>query len=455
MVKKFFLAVVLLAAASLWAQDQGGLRAGPMNGYATQRATVIWLQTRGADTVRIRYWWTNHPKDSARLTDPVITRKTDDFTAHIPVTHLEPGRKYFYEVLVNGRKVALPHPPVFQTQPLWQWRTDPPEFSVALGSCFYVNDPPYDRPGNAYGGNVEILQSIAGKHPDVMVWLGDNVYLREADFGDPAMLAYRYAHTRRVPQLQPLLSTAHHYAIWDDHDYGPNDADRSYVLKGVALDIFRRYWANPSYGLPGVPGVFTQFTWGDVDFFLLDDRYYRTPNRVPDTDPQKTMWGKEQLEWLLDALTYSKAPFKLVMNGNQVMNAATRYESLAAHFPAEFEYLIKEIRRRKISGVVFVSGDRHLTELMRYQPEGAYPLYELTVSPLTSRWANRKEKNPRRVAGTLVLQRNFAVLRFSGPRKDRKMTVTVYDVQGNRLWQRVIAAGELRYPRKKNKKGEH
>ncbi len=434
-------------AGLVWAQTSL-LRSGPMNGHAAQRAVTIWLQTWEAADVQLAYRWEQHPADSTQYTPVVRTSAEDAFTAHIHIPYLEPGRRYLYDVIINGRKVNLPYQPSFQTPPLWQWRTDPPDFTVALGSCLYINDPPYDRPGRPYGDSFEILASIARLRPDVMVWLGDNVYYREADFDDPEMLNYRYAHARAFPLLQPLLATAHHYAVWDDHDYGPNDADRSYHLKGTALRIFQRYWANPSYGLPGVPGIFTKFTWGDVDFFLLDDRYYRSPNRIPDADSQKTMWGRAQLEWLLDALTYSRAPFKVVINGNQILNADTRYEALAAHFPAEFDYLIREIRRRNIQGVFFVSGDRHHSELMRYQPDDHYPLYELTVSPLTSRAASRPEANPRRVEGTLVRQRNFAVIRFSGPRKDRKMTITLYDATGKRLWRRTIAASELRDARR-------
>jgi len=93
---------------------------------------------------------------------------------------------------------------------------------------------------------------------------------------------------RALPALQRLLVTAPQLAIWDDHDYGPNDSDMSYVLKGRSLELFRRYWANPSYGLPDVPGIFGLARFGDVDVFLLDDRWYRSANRMND-EPGKTM----------------------------------------------------------------------------------------------------------------------------------------------------------------------
>ena len=98
-----------------------------------------------------------------------------------------------------------------------------PDFRFVIGSCAYINDPPYDRPGEPYGGEYEIFEQIAAQRPDFMIWLGDNVYLREPDWNSEAGILYRYTHTRSLPQLQKLLRICPHYAIWDDHDFGPND----------------------------------------------------------------------------------------------------------------------------------------------------------------------------------------------------------------------------------------
>ncbi len=423
------------------------LRAGPMVGPATLRATVIWVQTWEPAAVQIMYREAGLPEDSSFVETPVFyTFGEEDFIAHIPITHLEPGKTYEYKLVLNDTIVELPYPLRFTTQPLWQWRTDPPTFTVAVGSCLYVNDPLYDRPGEPYGGHYEILTHIAERNPDLMIWLGDNTYLREADFDSPAMMAYRYAHTRQLPELQPLLARVHHYAIWDDHDFGPNDSDRGYVFKGASLFLFQRYWANPTYGMPGVPGVFTKFTWGDVDFFLLDDRYYRSPNRAP-VDSTKTMLGEKQLQWLIDALTYSRAPFKIIANGNQVLNAYTRFESMASMFPADKEKLLKAIVERGIEGVIFLTGDRHQTELLKLQPEGFYPIYEYTNSPLTSGPSTGKEENPLRVPGTLVQERNFGLMTFSGPRTDRELKITTINAEGKVLWEYTIRARDLKVPR--------
>lgn len=423
----------------------GVLRSGPMVGHGTHRTTALWLQTDRAAEVRIRYWNVDNP-DSTLSTEVVRVQKQQDFTHTFHLTYLEPGQTYQYEVVADGEVVERPYPLRFETQELWQYRRDPPSFTVAFGSCAYINDPQYDRPGDPYGGGYEIFQSIAAMDPDVMLWTGDNVYYREVDWDAPPMMSARYADTRETPEMQELLATGHHYAIWDDHDYGPNNANRSYYLKGASLDIFQRYWANPSYGLPSEPGVFTKFTWNDVDFFLLDDRYHRSPTSAP-RDEDKTMWGDQQLTWLIDALTTSEAPFKIVVNGGQILNRFDQYETLA-RFPQDYERLISAITEREIEGVVFISGDRHHTELLRMTPqEDFYPLHDFTNSPLTAGVGNVRgtpeADNPLRVDGTLVVERNFGTLTFEGPRDDRRLVMRTYDTRGELLWERTIRARDL------------
>jgi alkaline phosphatase D len=433
---------VALAAPLAFAQD-AALKSGPMVGYGTHRAVAVWVQTTRPADVQIRYRNTGAPAGSTLTTRTRRARRANDHALTFEIGYLEPGQTYEYDVLIDGNVAERPYPTRFQTQKLWQWRTDPPTFTVALGSCAYINDPKYERSGDMYGGDYRIFESIAAKNPDVMLWTGDNVYYREADWSSPQMMSYRYGHTRETPEMQPLLGSSHNYAIWDDHDYGPNNANRSYHLKGAALDIFKRYWANPTYGLPSERGIFTKFTWGDVDFFLLDDRFHRSPNRAP-RDAGKTMWGKDQLQWLIDALETSDAPFKMVVNGGQILNRYDYYETLA-RFPHDRKRLLSAIREREIEGVMFLTGDRHHTELLKVTADGFYPLYDFTNSPLTAGPSDpeRERGNPLRVDGTLVTERNFGTLTFSGPRTDRRLTIRTFDTDGNQLWKQTVSARDL------------
>jgi alkaline phosphatase D len=254
---------------------------------------------------------------------------------------------------------------------------------------------------------------------------------------------------RQADPLQKLLTATTHVAIWDDHDFGPNDSNGSYPLKGETLKLFQRYWPNPTFGLPGVPGAFGWARYGDVDFFLLDDRYYRHPNNYPDA-PEKSMFGAAQFEWLKQALISSKARVKVVAGGSQFWNRASRFEGLH-QFPREKQRLADWLVTQKVDGVIFLSGDRHFGELLRVDRPGAYPLYEYTSSPLTSRAvatpARAERENPDVVPGTLQGRRQFGMIRVSGPAADRRLALEAYDSDGGLLWRHEIAVNDLRFDR--------
>ena len=99
------------------------------------------------------------------------------------------------------RQVERDYKMEFQAQELWKWRTNPPDVSFVIGSCSYVNEPQFDRPGEPYGSNFEIFNSINMKSPDFMLWLGDNTYLRESDWNSRTGFIKRYSHTRALSEL--------------------------------------------------------------------------------------------------------------------------------------------------------------------------------------------------------------------------------------------------------------
>lgn len=436
--------VLFLALQAVAMCQESPVLSGPMVGRAEMREVELWVQTRGASDVAVRYW-DSSASDREYRTATVRTDPRDACVAHLVADSVEPGRTYRYEVEVDRRPAPRLWPLEFKTPPLWQWRGDPPSFTIATGSCAYVNEEAYDRPGEPYGGDYRIFTSIASKHPEIMLWLGDNVYLREADWNSRTGYLRRYTHTRSIPEMQPLLGRSANYAIWDDHDYGPNNSDRGFPHKETSLDVFRLFWCNPSFGTPDMPGVATSFEWGDVEFFLLDNRWNRSPNER--TEGTRELLGDRQIDWLIDRLATSNATFRIVAVGGQVLNPYPRFETYAT-YPDERQKLIRKITSARIPGVFFLSGDRHFTEMTKLTRDDDYPLYDLTVSPLTSRaYDNASEPNTLRVDGTFVGRRNFATLSFAGPLRKRTMTIRVFDTDGAMLWERMIERSELQRPR--------
>lgn len=442
-----FVTFVIVAAGQITAQEKNSvarIAAGPMPCYAEMREAEIWVQTSASANISLRY--RELEKNSKWLeTSAIRTNSENAFTAKLTVSLLEPGRRYEYRILLNGKEQKFDYPTEFQTPKLWQWREDPPNFKVAAGSCLYVNETQYDRPGKPYGGDYEILTSIATKKPDIMLWLGDNTYLREVDWYSRSGILHRYSHTRALPELQPLLASTLNYAIWDDHDFGPNDADRGFRAKELTFEAFRLFWGNPSYGINGKPGITTTFEWGDAQFFLLDNRYYRTPNNRK--TGERRMFGKEQIEWLIDNLVSSRATFKIIVAGGQILNTATKYETFS-RFPEERAELLEAIQKENIDGVLFVTGDIHSGELALLQRDGTYPLYELTTSPLTSTASPRPNSlRPLALKGTIVEDRNFAVIEFTGDKNNRAIIMRTYDKDGRERWNKTIRADELKSPK--------
>lgn len=420
------------------------LRAGPMLGYAQLREVAVWLQTTGPAEVFLEYADTAAPKHKYR-TPTLRTQAEAAYTATFRIGPLEPGRVYAYTIYLNGKQLRLPYPTYFRTLPQWRWRSAPPDFRFVIGSCAYINDSLYDRPGNPYGGEYEIFEAIAAQKPDFMLWLGDNVYLREADWNSYSGILYRYTHTRSLPQLQRLWALCPHYAIWDDHDFGPNDADRGFWARHLTRQAFTLFWPNPSHGVPSVPeGITTFFEWSDAEFFLLDNRTYRAPNKR--TTGTRTMLGEAQLEWLIDALKSSRATFKFVACGSQVLSTSEGFENFIT-FAAEREFLLKRIEEEGISGVIFLTGDRHFSEISVLTLPNGQKVYDITSSPLTAspfREASTRDRNSLRIPSTLTPQRNFLVLTVSGPERERQLQVSAYDSQGTLLWQYTLQAKELR-----------
>ena len=442
--KNIFLSFILLVTVNGFCQ-KNLLQSGPMVGYCEMTEAVIWTQTTQAADVRVDYY----AKDKPTVVLSSKTYKSSEnnyFTNHIVLTPLQEGKEYHYDVFINNQKIVLPYDTSFSSKKLWQWREKAPDFTIALGSCSYISEAALDRPGKPYGSNYSIFESIAKKNPDIMLWGGDNVYLREADWDSKSGIYHRYTHSRTLKEMQPLLASTQNIAIWDDHDFGPDDSDRSFYNKNTTQQAFKDFWANKFYGMDPnqKEGIFSSYNWSDAEIFLLDNRFFKSPNKR--LSGEKTMLGTAQIEWLIDALTYSKASFKIIVIGGQVLNTEAVFENYE-NYKSEKDFLLGEILTNHIKGVVFISGDRHFTELSILNRTNTYSLYDWTVSPLTSGHGAvdkiAKEPNTNRVHGSLFAQHVFGTLSFSGEKETRQMKMSLFDKDGHELWNKTILKSEL------------
>lgn len=426
---------------------------GPMLGYVEHREVQIWLEvTKIVQKVEIKYNEVGKTTTFQASADKAKLGHTYN-PIKITLEGLAMDANYEYQIWLDGEKQKFDFPLTFHTRRLWEWREAAPDFTFLLGSCFYLNDPQYDRPGKPYGQDTRILETMGNMPSDFMLWLGDNLYLREADFSSASGIAYRYSTNFRHPSMQKLRGTRANYALWDDHDYGPNDSDGKFELKEVSLAHFKRYWSNKTFGEPDNAGTYHKFKWSDCDFFCMDDRFYRSANTLPDSvggkpNPNKQFYGKKQLDWLKNGLIASEASFKLIVTGGQVLNPLSDRECFM-FYPSEWQELMNFIIENKIEGVVFISGDQHYSELIKRQiAPNFYPFYDFTCSAVTSGVKDISKKasfnNPNRVEGSLLIANNFGKISVNGSKNERKLTLETFDIDGKSRWRYVINQQELK-----------
>lgn len=413
-------------------EGRSGILLGPMVGHTTEESASFWLKVDRPGTLAAIVV---DELGASRRGQTVVGA---DGIGVVPVAGLAPATPYTARFQLDGVPLAVDPPVVFRTFPD---DDDPGVLRIALVSCARV---PWDSIQPAW-------RAIDADRPDVVLWLGDNGYLENADssnpadYSDPARMEHRYAEMRGLASLQPILRHAPHYAIWDDRDYGYSDSDRLFPLREEIARIFERYWANGSYGGDGLDGIWSSFEIGDVEVFLTDGRFWRDPDSLPDS-PSKTVLGVAQKAWLKEALEDSDARVKIVAVGTQVLADYHEWESYAM-FAYERQELIDWIRHERIEGVMFVSGDRHLSELMRWEPDGLYPLYELTASPVANRFfqTGLELPNPIRVAG-YGASPNYGLIEIDTTVPAGRVTFIVKDVEGREVFRHETPIDALGFP---------
>ncbi len=456
--KKIIILLVWFVVQANFAQ-KSLLQSGPMIGRVNKTDVKLWVQTKKKARVSFKYWEKAKPAN-VHQTESKTTQKSDAYIAKFIIDGLKPNTTYAYRLYINKKEVKFSYATEFTTQDVWLWHHAPADFSFAFGSGAYINDPVFDRSGRPYGGQYEIYQNIAYKKPNFMIWDGDNTYLRQNEWDSKSGMIYRYTHDWSIPEKQQLFATVPHYAIVDDHDFGPNDSDGSFWNKDNALKIFDLFWANPDY-VSGLKSATSQFSYNDAEFFLLDNRYYRDPNTLKSKD-HKTILGKKQLEWLKKALVFSKARFKFIVMGGQFLNTARAYETYSNHgFDKERLDIIDFIYAEGLKNVIFLTGDRHMTEISLLDNGKNFPkIWDITVSPFTSGPNTHAENEPNRlrIPNSLIEVRNFAIFKLEGKGKDRHIKINFYDQKGKLIKDFTIKQDSdyQAYPQshKRHKKGK-
>lgn len=300
--------------------------------------------------------------------------------------------------------------------------------TIAFGSCARERQ---EQP---------IWDQILETDPDLFLFIGDNHYAdvhmvdgksQMKPVADGTRFAQAYADLAAKHGYQKLRAHCPILATWDDHDYGSNDAGREYPLRKESQRFFQDFFDIPADDPSRArDGIYYSRTYGEpgtrVQVIMLDTRYHRDslerrpndaprdPSRrgpyIPTTDQSKTILGQEQWTWL-EAQLREPADVRIIASSIQVISDEHGFETWG-NFPHERRRLFDLIDSTDASGVIFISGDRHLTEISVDRGRDGpvpYPMWDLTSSGMTQASQDVNDPNSRRV-GPVIRATNFGVI---------------------------------------------
>ncbi len=428
--------LLLIALQFLFAQAEPKpkLLAGPVVGSVTKNSARVWIAYRGKGQNMLILGDTAEKKVYYPTNVNYITNNKGDIALTMDFTGLKPDRVYNILVSIDGWGANARY--YFRTQA----DTTVKDFNFLLGSCALML-PGVGRtvfPGAA----TWIFHRMKQKQSDFMVWLGDDVYYLGKDYKSyEGMFDLNIRLRKSFRKYRTFLASQPHYAIWDDHDYGPNDCGKEYSLKDSSLKVFKGMWPNTYPEGVQFNGNYFNFRYYDAEFFMTDDRYHRDVSG----DTAGAFLGETQMIWLKSKLMMSDASFKFIAIGSQVLNDNNFGESYS-EYPVERAELLDFISKNNIKGVIFLTGDKHYSELSKREWNG-YPFYDFTCSPLTTPPLPRRllgaYHNGNRVKHFDYGRRNFGRISFSGNTGNRNMKIEIIGRGGYKKREITLNQNEL------------
>lgn len=318
---------------------------------------------------------------------------------------------------------------------------DRPLTRIAFGSCAKQDK---DQP---------IWEAVLAARPDLFIFLGDNIY---ADTRDPAVMAAKYALLAAKPGFRKLRDTVPVIAIWDDHDFGENDAGADYPMKAESRRQFCDFWGEAATSPRRVrEGIHAAYVFGPagrrVQVILPDLRWNRTPIQKLDgldykawsdakaaagvpvpgpyarnPDLSATMLGEAQWTWLETQLR-QPADLRILGSSLQVLADFAGWEGWI-NYARDHQRLLEAIRQARADRLICISGDTHYGEISRLDVNTPYPIWDITSSGLTEVWPVTPPNALRQ--GEVWRGRNFGLIDINWAGSAPTLRVEVRDESG-------------------------
>jgi alkaline phosphatase D len=301
-----------------------------------------------------------------------------------------------------------------------------------------------------------ILKAVLDDQRDAFVFLGDNIY---GDTENMSELKAKYERLGNNILFQKLRATTPIFAIWDDHDYGENDAGKEYKFKAESKQIMLDFWQVPqdSERRAHKDGLYGSYTIGQgeqsVRLIMPDLRYerddlksvgalkYHTVRKAKKMGPYQksagSMLSQAQWKWLEEELKKPE-PIKIIASSLQVLADFTGWEAWA-NFDDK-RRLIALIQKLQVDGVLFVSGDTHWGEISKLSEGLAYPLWDITSSGLTEEWKDVSPNKNRVSPATANVNYGFIDITWSD---NPNIIFGLKDIDGNVVVQKEEVLSNL------------
>lgn len=343
------------SAATADALQGAGLSLPCCVGDVSADGAVIWLRAEKDNQVAVEYG-----KDSALTaamrTESIRVVGDNDHTAKILLSGLESATTYFYRAAVANHK----------TGPTSRFLTAPRADQAANVRFAFSGDTRQNfQP-------FTIMDAIREKRPEFFLHLGDTIYAdREGAARQIAQFRQKYLNNRKDVPMQRLSSETSLYVTWDDHEVADNYRAAD-PLAPIGRRAFFDYWPVRQDSVD-MQRVYRSARWGSLaELFILDARQYRD-------ESAGTILGAAQMRWFLDALSNSTARFKFVCTSVPFSSpAADKWGG----YPKDKDEVLKTIKEKRISGVIFLTADVHYAAVARVP--GNTALREVIVGPLAA-----------------------------------------------------------------------
>jgi len=347
--------------------------------------------------------WSESPEFAGSKRTEWLEAKADhDFIVRANLDGLKAGTLYHYRLVFGEtREAAKPGP----TRTFKTLRENGP-VSFCMGSCmnyhsFMVGKSNGGGPVTATEEDKRLgypsFAAMTALKPDFFIGTGDIVYYDHP--AKPAAqtlpeLRRKWHEQFRFPRMIEFF--AHTPAFWskDDHDFRFNDADldgEKLPTPSTGIEIFREQMPIFVPEDRTTPTYRTHRVHKHLQLWFVEGRDFRSPNKMPD-GPEKSIWGREQREWLQSTLKASDAAWKIIITPTPMVgpdrNSKKDNHTNLAGFKHEADSFFQWLIDNQITNLLTFCGDRH------WQYHSIHPLgvEEFSVGALNDENAIRGER---------------------------------------------------------------